>query len=122
MIFLLIMAVRAVKVTFGNNPGRIKIISLPVSSTTPDVINLKNALLKEMLVDGSIESLGGNEETTIRDFVAQHIDPDFGEVAEIPTAFVIPHKHLVTLLLAANIRTQPSGILLFLRITGLYMQ
>ncbi len=94
---------KKVKVTFGENPPRVKVIALPIASARSDLENFREALLAELLFDGSIKILGGSSKTSVDDILVYHFDIDFEELVEVTKLFEIPHLYSLI------VKVQASG-------------
>lgn len=77
-----------------SNPLRKKCIELPgiPAEGMPDVLFLKKELHREMLLDNSIQNICGNSNTPITDLIWLQHDPDFDELEEMGSKFILPHK------------------------------
>lgn len=58
----------------------------------PDMLYLKKQLHREMILDNSIQDLGGNSLTTMSDLILFQHDPDFDELEEMDSQVILPHK------------------------------
>lgn len=56
------------------------------------MLYLKKQLHREMILDNSIQDLGGNSLTTMSDLILFQHDPDFDELEEMDSQVILPHK------------------------------
>jgi hypothetical protein len=89
-------SVRKICVSYNylSNPPRKKCVVLPSLSEKemPDMLFIKKELHREMILDNSIQDLGGNCSTPMSDLILFQRDPDFHELGEMDSQVVLSHK------------------------------
>ncbi|XP_046640313.1 uncharacterized protein LOC124323945 [Daphnia pulicaria] len=60
----------------------------------PDLLFIKKELHREMILDNSIQDLGGNCSTQMSDLILFQHDPYFDELGEMDSQVVLSHKEL----------------------------
>lgn len=88
------MTVRKVCVSFSSFAASVrkKCISLGYSLEVPDVVELRNLLHREMLLDESIKDLCGTKYTPVSDLLIFQYDFDFNEEIEMWSDIRLQHK------------------------------
>jgi hypothetical protein len=94
--FIAMTSVRKICVSYNSlsNPPRKKCVALPAipEKEMPDMLYLKKQLHREMILDNSIQDLGGNSLTPMSDLILFQHDPDFDELEEMDSQVILPHK------------------------------
>jgi hypothetical protein len=94
--FIAMTSVRKICVSYNSlsNPPRKKCVALPAipDNEMPDMLYLKKQLHREMILDNSIQDLGGNCLTPMSDLILFQHDPDFDELEEMGSQVILPHK------------------------------
>jgi len=65
-------------------------------------------LLSLLRLDGSLASLGGNDQTSTNDVVVYEMDPDFGDYVEVDGSTVLTHLQTLSMKLVTK-GNNPSG-------------
>lgn len=84
-----------------------KCVVLPAFSEKemPDLLFIKKELHREMILDNSIQDLGGNCSTQMSDLILFQHDPYFDELGEMDSQVVLSHKELNVVV---KLRQHPS--------------
>lgn len=86
---------REVCVEYGLD--RRKIIDLStLEPNISDMARVKQALLKELKEDGSLEDIGGGDSTNLQDLVVYYTHSTFGQV-EVNSKTVLKHNQVLSL-------------------------
>ncbi len=82
---------RSVCVSFGSlkSPTRLKLITLPSDSERCDLIELREILHREMLIDMSVLDLGGTKDTRVEDVLLSQYDDRFGQAFDMTSTTVL---------------------------------